>query len=137
MLEKDSSSSKWEELVKELRGQWRLMWRERIDDKVLAEGIAREDYPLLFLDCGTIVVATRNYRAPDFFEILDHHNNLLRAEKNIDYANPIVGGWRKFIRSALTSQPRFTRRVRPEPVESKRKATLQKKKGGRGWIHRF
>jgi len=131
------TSLKWEEFAKELKMQWRKMWRERIDDKVRAEGIAKEDYPLLFLECGTIVIATRKYKAPDFFEILKHHGELLKVEKTFGYVNPFVGGWGKFIRSALSKQQYFTKRKRPEPLKPKGKETLQKKKDGRGWIHQF
>jgi len=131
------TSLEWEEFVKELKMQWRRMWRERFDDKVRAEGIATEDYPLLFLECGTIVIATRKYKAPDFFEILEHHRGLLEVKKTSGYVNPSVGGWGKFIRSVLSKQQCFTKRKRPEPLKPKGKETLQKKKGGRGWIHQF
>jgi len=131
------TSLKWEELVKELKIQWRKMWRERIDDKVRAEGIAKEDYSLLFLECGTVVVATRKYKAPDLLEILERHHRLLEIERTVGYVNPFVGGWRKFIRNALSKQQRFTKRKRLEPTKSEGKETLQKKNGGRGWIHQF
>lgn len=128
---------KWEEVVKELKTQWRKMWRERIDDKVRAEGISREDYPLLFLECGTIVIATRKYKPPDYYEILERHRGIMEIEKTVGYVNPLVGGWRKFIRSILGEQQRFTRRKRPEPLKLGDKGSLQKKKSGRGWIHQF
>jgi hypothetical protein len=119
---------KWDDFVKELKTQWRAMWRERI---------AKDDYSLLLLECGTIVVATRKYRAPDFLEILEHHRKRLDTESTIGYVNPSVGGWRKFINSTLSRQQRFARRPRPEPLKSGGKSTLQKKKGGRGWVHQF
>ena len=34
----------WKSFVGVLRCQWRLLWKERIDDKVRAEGIARKDF---------------------------------------------------------------------------------------------
>ena len=131
------TSLKWEELVKELKMQWRKMWHERIDDKVRAEGIAKEDYSLLFLECGTVVVATRKYKAPDLLEILERHHRLLEVERTVGYVNPVIGGWRKFIRTALSKQQRFTKRKWPESPKPEGKETLQKKKDGRGWIHQF
>jgi len=129
------TSLKWEEFVKELKMQWRKMWCERFDDKVKAEGIAIGDYPLLFLECGTIVIATRKYKAPDFLEILERHRELSKVE-TVGYVNPFVGGWGKFIRGALSKQQHLTKRRWPEPLKPKDKETLQKKKGGRGWVHR-
>jgi hypothetical protein len=32
------------ELVENLKRQWKVMWRQRIDDRVRAEGIAEKDY---------------------------------------------------------------------------------------------
>ena len=39
----------WNGFVEELKRQWRLLWRERIDDKVRAEGISSKDFELLFV----------------------------------------------------------------------------------------
>jgi hypothetical protein len=130
--------SRWEKLVKELKMQWRMMWRDRIDDKVRAEGIAREDYSLLFLKRGTIVIATRKYRPPDFVELLEHYRSLHNIEGKFDHVNPVVGGWTRFVKTVLKRQPRFTRRkMQAPPKFSQKKSQLQKKKGGRGWVHRF
>jgi hypothetical protein len=140
MLEKDyalDASKRWEEAVKELRRQWRSMWNERFDDKVNAEGIAKQDYPLLYLEGGTVVVATRRYRAPDFFEILERHRYMSGIYRTDGYAEPSVGGWRSFCRKTLRKQVHFDGRSRLESQEGNRKATVQKKKGGRGWIHKF
>ena len=60
------TSLKWEEFIKELKMQWKKMWCERFNDKVRAEGIAIGDYPFLFLERGTVVIAIRRYRVPDF-----------------------------------------------------------------------
>lgn len=112
------------------------MWCERFDDKVRAEGIAREDYSLLFLERGVVVIATRKYKFPDFLEILERHRGLLEAEKTVEYVNPFVGGWGKFIRNTLSKQQHSTKRKRLEPAKPEGKESLQKKKGGRGWVHR-
>jgi len=136
--EVSTAASRWEEFVKELKMQWQIMWRDRIDDKMRAEGIASEDYSLLFLKRGTIVIATRKYRPPDFMELLEHHRGLHNIEGKVDYVNPVVGGWPKFIKNVLKKQPRFTRRKMREPPKfDGEKSRQQKKKGGRGWVHRF
>ena len=131
------TSLKWEEFVKELKMQWKKMWCERFNDKVRAEGIAIGDYPFLFLERGTVVIAIRRYRVPDFFEILEHHRGLMEVEKTVEYINPLAGGWRKFIKSILSKQQRFTRRKKLKLPKNEARESLQKKKGGRGWIHRI
>jgi hypothetical protein len=119
------------EFVDELRAQWKLLWRDRIDDKVRAEGIANQDYLKLFVERGTVIIATRDYKPPDFIEILQKHISS-DAEKAIP-PNPAVGGWRRFIRSAISKQRHLTsRRAPPEPD---RKKDQQLKNGGRGWLH--
>ena len=134
-----TAASRWDEFVKELKAQWKMMWRDRIDDKVRAEGIASRDYSLLFLKRGTIIIATRKYRPPDFVEILDHYRGVRNIEGRVDYVNPVVGGYTKFIRDFLKRQPRFGRgKFREFPrFESEKESQQQRKKGGRGWVHRF
>lgn len=119
------------EFVDELRGQWKLLWRDRIDDKVKAEGIANQDYSKLFVERGTIIIATKDYKPPDFIEILQQHISS-DAEKLLP-PNPTIGGWKKFIRSTLNKQKSLTRRQ--APPESNRKKGQQLKKSGRGWLH--
>ncbi len=133
------AASNCEEFVKELKMQWKMMWRDRVDDKVKAESIASEDYSLLFLERGTIIVATRKYRPPDFVEILEYYRGVRNIERRVDYVNPVVGGWAKFVNEVLKKQPRFTRRRMQERPEfgGKENSEQQKKKGGRGWVHRF
>ena len=118
------------EFVDELRVQWKLLWRNRIDDKVRAEGIADQDYSKLFVERGTVVIATRDYRPPDFVEILQRHISP-DAEKMVP-PNPAVGGWGKFVRSVLRKREDLARRRAPK---SDRKKDQQLKKGGRGWLH--
>ena len=57
--------------VDDVRAEWRLLWRNRIDDKVRAEGIANRDYSLLFVDRGTVIVATKDFKPLNFKEILE------------------------------------------------------------------
>jgi len=123
-------TSELKEFVDELRGQWKLLWRNRIDDKVRAEGIASQDFSKLFVEQGTVIVATRDYKPPDFVEILQRHVSS-DAEKLVP-PNPAVGGWGKFIRSSISKRKSVARRW--APPEPKRKGQ-QPKKGGRGWLH--
>ena len=122
----------WKEFVDELKAQWRVLWRDRIDDRVRAEGIANRDYSSLFVERGTVIVATRKYKPPDFLEILQRH--IPPDFDRVVPPSPFVGGWRKFVRDVLSNQKRFTRRGRPVPSEPKKKGQ-QPKKGGRGWLH--
>jgi len=126
---------KWVELVHTLKEQWRVLWRDRIDDRVRAEGIASEDYEMLFVDRGSVIVATRDYKPPDFRDILERHIED-RQTGRVIASDPRVGGWGEFIRGVISKQKRFTKWGRPFPAEpEKRKQQL--KKGGRGWLHRF
>jgi len=123
----------WKELVDELKRQWGTMWRERIDDKVRAEGIANKDYDKLSVERGLVIVATRNFKPLSFSEVLERH----KAPQIGDVVppNPSVGGWGKFVRNVLSKEKRFTKKVRPAPPEPERDEKQQRKKGGRGWLH--
>jgi len=127
------SSKEWKEFVQELKREWRALWRDRIDDRVRAEGIADRNYSMLFVEQGTVIIATRNYTPPDLVEILRRHNSL-----NVDVLVPpssSVGGWGKFIRSVMSKQERFTERRRPAPSALNYMKKQQLKKAGRGWLH--
>jgi len=124
-------TSELKEFVDELRGEWKLLWRDRIDDRVRAEGIADREYSKLYVERGTVIVATRDYKPPDFVEILKQHISS-DAEKLVP-PNPAVGGWGKFMRNVLRKQRRLTRRRTLH--EPDRREGQQLKKGGRGWLH--
>lgn len=128
-------NANWMEFKQKLKGQWRLLWRDRIDDRVKAEGIASEDYEMLFVDRGTVIIATRDYKPPNFKDILEQHGSDRNVARVIA-PHPRIGGWGKFIRNVLSPQQRFSKRGRPLPSEPKKKKQ-QLKKGGRGWLHRF
>ena len=122
------------EFVENLRMQWKAMWRQRIDDRVRAEGITDKDYSLLFVECGTVIIATRKFKPPDFFEILQQHG--LLSFDNAVPPSPFVGGWRKFIRTFLKKRRQTRRSLLQRPPKPRRKKGQQLKKGGRGWLHR-
>ena len=120
-------------LVEGLREQWRILWRTRIDDKVRAEGIARHEYPKLFVERGTVIIATRDYKPLSFHEILEQHlpSNMADAVN----PSPSIGGCGKFVREVINRQRRETRRKRLPSPKPKRSEDPQRKKGGRGWLH--
>ena len=120
------------EFVDELRDQWRDLWLNRIDDKVRAEGIAKQDYSKLLIERGTVITATRDYRPLDFFDIVRDYLGY-DTEKAVP-PNSTVGGWGKFIRSNIQKKKTTTRR-RYFPTKPTRKKGQQQKKGGKGWLH--
>ena len=120
------------EMVEELKVQWKKLWQERVDDKVRAEGIATADYCDLFVERGTIIHATKDYKALSFREILEQHQ-ITNMDKLIP-PNPQIGGWTKFIKLHITSQ-RTGRKRRAELYRAEEKQKQQLKKGGRGWLH--
>ncbi len=120
------------EFVEELKIEWKRLWRERFDDKVRAEGVALNDYDQLFIDKGTIIHATRDFKTLNFKEILEEHE-VLNAERYIP-PDPYVGGWTKFVKTNITSQKLQRKRLAQQPFEEKAKKQ-QLKKNGRGWLH--
>jgi hypothetical protein len=120
-----------EDLIKELKIQWKTLWKERIDDKTRAEGIANKDYSMLFVEKGLVIFATKDFKALNFREILECHLD------DVDriFPSPQIGGWGKFIRTMISSQ-RSSNRVREtRQLLEKEKQRQQLKKGGRGWLH--
>jgi hypothetical protein len=127
------ASSEWKEkkeFIEELKRQWKLMWIERIDDRLKAEGIADKDFSLLFVDRGTIIVATRDYKPLDFAQVLEEHK-LTRQGSEIA-PNSTVGGWGRFARETIQKGASTRRQlyVKPRPCVG---SAL--KKCGRGWLH--
>ena len=118
--------------VEDVKVEWRLLWRDRIDDKVRAEGIASRDYSLLFIERGTVIVAPRDFKPLNFKKILGFYG-IPNVERFVQ-PPPSVGGWGKFARAVLNRQKRFRRWKKPAP-NRKREKNLQLKKGGRGWLH--
>lgn len=118
------------EFVEELRVEWRRLWSERVDDKVRAEGIAVNDYSSLFIDRGTIIHATRDFKVLNFRDILKEYE-IVNAERYIP-PSPQVGGWTKFVKDNIAKQNR-ARLIRRCQEEKKEKQHL--KKSGRGWLH--
>ena len=122
-----------EDVIKELKMQWKTLWQERIDDKVRAEGIANRDYSMLFVEKGLVIFATKDFKALNFREILTCHK--LADVDRVISPSPHVGGWGKFIRSVISSQKSSNRVRETRQRLEKEKQRQQLKKGGRGWLH--
>jgi hypothetical protein len=130
----NSDSIKREEFRHKLKEEWALMWRERFDDRVKAEGIAIRDYPSLFMDRGFVIFASRDSKTPSFSEIVDFW-----ASQGLIYSpNASVGGWGKFIRTELRKSinSRAKSFDRSLLKQHGKNGKQQLKKGGRGWLHR-
>jgi hypothetical protein len=121
-----------EMLVEEVKSQWKRMWKERIDDRVRAEGVASMDFDKLFVERGTVLMATRNFRLLSLREILNQHN-VTNVGQHVP-VNPQEGGWGKFSRTMLPRHQRFQRR-RKFIIDDCADERQQLKKGGRGWLH--
>jgi hypothetical protein len=118
-----------EQFRRKLKEYWSLLWIERFDDKVRAEGVAVKDYPLLLVDRGHVICASRDAQTPSFSQILEYW-----ASKNrVCTPNPLVGGWGKFVRTYL---PRRSERRRSVQLPDRKRGRQQLKHGGRGWLHR-
>jgi len=120
------------EFVDELKGEWKKLWHERVDDKIRAEGIAINDYGSLFIDKGTIIHATRDFKALNFRDILERHQ-IEDVDRYIP-PTPEVGGWRKFVKeniNQIRKKPRAS-----DLFVSEKKEKQQLKQNGRGWLHK-
>jgi hypothetical protein len=120
------------EMVEQLKAQWKKLWQERVDDKLRAEGIATADYCDLFVEKGTVVHATRDYKSLSFKEILEQHQ-IVNADRFVP-PNPQVGGWHKFIKTNISYQGK-RRHKRAIQFVHDNKEKLRPKKSGKGWLH--
>jgi len=123
------------EIVETLRIQWKKLWQERVDDKLRAEGIATADYCDLHIEKGTVIHATRDYKALNFKEILEQHQ-VANADRFIPLC-PQVGGWTKFVKLNITNHGSRKRQAKITCKEKQRARAeeQQARKGGRGWLH--
>jgi hypothetical protein len=120
-------------VVENLRVQWKLLWKERFDDKIRAEGVSVSEYPSLRVEQGSIIHATRDFKALNFREIVEE--NLGENPDRFVQPNVNVGGWNKFIKTQI-AHPNQQRKRRAETyVAQKTEVQQQSKKGGRGWLH--
>jgi hypothetical protein len=122
----------WRNLVKELKVEWKRLWWTRFDDRVRAEGIASMDFLRLFIERGTVIMATRDCKPPNFHEILNYY--MPEAVAECFNVSPYTGGWRRFIRETLKNQAK-RERMKDPTIKPKNAVNLQRKKCGRGWLH--
>jgi len=122
------------EMVETLRIQWKRLWEERAEDKVRAEGIAVADYCDLYVEKGTIIHATRDFKTLNFKEILEQHQ--VENVERVIPPDPHVGGWTKFIKMNVTNQRLRKKRLVEIYCDDEKREKQQPKKGGRGWLHK-
>ncbi len=122
---------KQKELVDQLKVEWKKLWQERVDDKFRAEGIAINDYSDLFIDQGTIIHATRDFKVLNFKDILREHE-IVNAERYIP-PDPSIGGWTKFVKETI---PKHRSRKDESIILKAKKEQSQQRKNGRGWLHK-
>ncbi len=129
----------WEEkfeedkkLVEELKVEWKKMWSERFDDKILAEGVSIKNYSTLKVDQGTIIHATRDFKQLNFKDILKEQK--VNQPDRFIAPSVVEGGWHKFIKTKISNKKRYSLEKSFSPAE--KPAGQQPKKGGRGWIHK-
>ena len=94
--------SEWRNLMQNLKGDWKELWRTRFNDEVRAEGIATKSFDRLFIDKGEVIIATRDYKPPSFHEVLEAY--IPRHIVNNLNPHPSQGGWGKFIREHILKQ---------------------------------
>ena len=133
--ENDSQKSRQVEqkkLVAELKEEWKLMWSERFDDKVRAEGVSVNNYTCLRVEQGTIIHATKDFKILNFKEILKEH--LVENPDRYIEPNNNNGGWNKFIKNNIGTTKNGQKKQASDYIPAK-PVGCQPKKGGRGWLH--
>lgn len=121
--------------VENLKKQWKQLWWERIDDKLRAEGIANKNFEALFVERGTVIMATRRYKPLEFKEILQIYSKIYGIPF-YEPPSPFVGGWRKFGKKiSKRFKPPSKRQQKYGQCIGGKGKKQQQKKGGRGWLH--
>jgi hypothetical protein len=87
----------------------------------------------LFIDKGTVIHATRDFKALNFRDILEQHK-IEDVDRYIP-PSPEVGGWRKFVKENISKQPQRKSRA-ADFLLAEKKEKQQLKKNGRGWLHK-
>ena len=115
-----------------VKAEWKLLWQQRIDDKAHAEAMADQCFPLLAVERGTVIAATRDFKELNLKAILRSHNIL--NTKQFVSPNPSVGGWTKFAKTNLNKQTSTHHSNFKKKPEHPRK-NLHLKKAVRGWLN--
>jgi hypothetical protein len=120
-------------LVEDLKIQWKLLWSNRYDDRVKGEGVSVKEYETLYVEQGTVIHATRDFKALNFKEILDKH--LIDNPDRYIQPNVETGGWNKFIKNEVTDRRLQKKNAHFDYRKSSELKHKQQKKSGRGWLH--
>ncbi len=128
----DNKAKAQKELVEALKDQWKLLWSERYNDKVRAEAVSEKDYEILYLERGTVISATRDFKVLSFKDILEKH--MIEQPDRFIQPNVNVGGWKKFVKTNISNNKPQRNNCTLEKV-SKKQATQQSKKNRPGWLH--
>ena len=128
----ESKAQAQKKLVEELKAQWKLLWSERFEDKVRAEGVSIDEYIALSVEQGTVIHATKDFKALNFKEILQKH--LIENPDRYVAPDVNVGGWKKFIKTEINQQ-RKNCALNLGDKKVRKSTSQQSKKGGRGWLH--
>jgi hypothetical protein len=115
-----------------LKSEWRDLWERKIDDKLLAEAIARREYAVLFVDRGDVLWATRAFVPPDFYDVVERHEKLMG--ERIRPVDPMVGGWGKFIKDEILVPWARKRSRRRREGETRRRGSSEE---GWTWLASF
>jgi ABC-type sulfate transport system substrate-binding protein len=121
------------ETVEQIRVEWKRLWSERHEDKLRAEGIANNDYSALYIDRGTIIHATRDFKVLNFKDILKQHD----IENPDRYIQPDkqIGGWNKFVKDNITKQSSSRKTTNLIAKPNNQKQPTPQKQNSRGWLH--
>ena len=115
---------------RQLKIEWAEMWRSKLDDRMMAETMSKHDFKWLFVDQGQILYASRDFKALSFGEIMEKHMGPDVLDKISP--DPSIGGWKRFAKEKLQSKTLSKR----ERIEIKKDPLQQKRKNGRGWLHK-
>jgi hypothetical protein len=132
----ESTFATQKKLVEALKTQWKLMWSECFDDKVMAEGVSANDYDILKVERGLIIHATREFKALNFKDIV--HQRIIENPERYLQPDVHTGGWNKFIKTEITATRSHHDKKNAAYTSEKspgKQAPQQPKKGGRGWLH--
>jgi hypothetical protein len=128
----ESKAKAQKELVETLKVQWKLLWSERYNDRVRAEGVSEKDYEILNVEQGTVINATRDFKVLNFKEILEKH--MIEQPDRFIQPNSNVGGWNRFVKTNITTPKPHANKHNLQDA-SKKVVAVQAKKNRKGWLH--
>lgn len=124
--------AKSDEFRRKLKEDWGLLWEERFDDRTRAEGVSTQDYPLLLVDRGFVIFASRDAKTPCFREVVE----FWASQGRVYAPDSVAGGWGKFARAHLARRSERRRAWESKGFSKGGCVGQQLKKGGRGWLHK-